>query len=263
MKFKNLHVLPYWDTYYSKNKTVAIKQNAGLFSSYDIYLCDHILKKYISKFKNSTSAHTICEIGSGEGKLLLKFARMFGCVPYGIEYAKEVAVQSKKRGVHAIIGDAFSPKITKKYKNFFDIVFSYGFIEHIIPPEKAIRLHIDLVKPGGYFVIQIPRFKGFNWWRIKFLRPDLIAGHNMTIMEAETLEKLCTYPDVEKIYCENYGTYKLRMPIPVYSFKYYLLQIICLIEYVFNPILRIVFGDKGFETNFFSPAVMFIGRKKT
>ena len=54
--------------------------------------------------------------------------------------------------------------ITQKIKNYFDIVLSYGFIEHILPPEKAIQLHLDLVKKGGYIVIQLPRFKGYNYW---------------------------------------------------------------------------------------------------
>lgn len=262
MNIKNLHVLRYWSKYYTANKTVAIKQNVGLFTSYDIYLCDEILKKYLPNFSNAKKkTHTMCEIGSGEGKLLVKFARMFHCIPYGIEYAKDVAVKSKKLGVHTIIGNAFSSSLTKRYHNFFDIVFSYGFIEHILPPTKAVQLHVDLVKSGGYFVIQIPRFVGFNWWRIKFFRPDLIAGHNMTIMESEILEKLCSNPKIQKIYCGNYGTYKLRIPIGVYTPKYYLLNVICLVEYILNPILRLLFGAKGFETKFFSPAVMFIGKK--
>ena len=114
----------------------------------------------------------ICEIGSGDGKLLVKLAKMFNANPYGIEYSREAAIKSKNLGVTAIIKDVFSPDVLKKYKNYFNIVFSYGFIEHIMPPSKAIKLHVDLTKPGGYVVIQIPRFKGFNRWRINFL--DLI-----------------------------------------------------------------------------------------
>lgn len=262
MNIKNLHILQYWSSYYDVNETVAIKQNSGVFTSYDIYLCDEILKKYLPKFaKTGSATRKMCEIGSGEGKLLVKFARMFGCAPYGIEYARDVAQKSKSRGVHAIIGDAFDKNITKKYRNAFDIVFSYGFIEHILPPSKAVQLHLDLVKPGGYFVIQIPRFKGFNWWRLKFFRPDLIAGHNMNIMEPDIMERLCALPNIQKIYCGMYGTYKLRLPIGVGTPKYYLLRAICLVEYILNPILRLLFGNRGFETSFFSPAVMFIGKK--
>lgn len=262
MNIKNLHILKYWSSYYDVNETVAIKQNAGLFTSYDIYLCDELLKKYLPKYKPSKQpTHTICEIGSGEGKLLVKLARMFACAPYGIEYARDVAIKSRKLGVQTIIGDAFDKKLTQKYRNFFDIVFSYGFVEHIIPPVKAIELHVDLVKPGGYFVIQIPRFKGFNWWRLRFFRPDLIATHNMTIMEPEIMEKLCSLPNVQKIYCGMYGTYKFRLPIGIGTPKYYLLNFICLLEYLLNPILRLLFGSRGYETRFFSPAVMFIGKK--
>ena len=186
---------------------------------------------------------------------------MIGYKPEGIEYSKEAAKIAEKNGVKTIIGDAFDPKLVKRYKNHFDAIFSYGFIEHIIPPEKAIKLHLNLLKPGGYFVIQIPRFKGFNYLRMKFFRPDLIRNHNLDIMNEDILEKLCKVKGVKKIYCGNYGTFKLRIPMDKKGFKYYLLKLICYLDYAVNPILRILFSDKGFESYTFSPSVMFIGQK--
>ena len=263
MAFMNLQKKIYWSRYYSHEKNISEMPKTGFFGSYDIYLCDTIVKQNIPKPKTKNNTNPkICEIGSGDGKLLVKFAKMFNFIPYGIENSRDAALKSQSLGVQTIICDAFSKSIIKKYLNYFDIVFSYGFIEHILPPERAIKLHIDLAKPGGYVIIQIPRFKGFNWWRIKFFRPDLIKAHNMNIMEAKTLNRLCTEQGLKKVFCGNYGTFRIRIPMDKRDYKFYLLKILYLVEYLLNPILYRIFRDKGFETNFFSPAVMFIGRKK-
>ena len=263
MEVKNLHKQQDWENYYSGNIPLQVKLKAGIFTSYDIFLCDSLIVRYLPKYHGSAKNQpVICELGSGNGKLLKKVAKMIGYKPIGIEYSKEAAKIAEKNGVETIVEDIFDPKLIKKYKNHFDAIFSYGFVEHIIPPDKAIKIHLDLLKPGGYFIIQIPRFKGFNLLRLMFFRPDLIKNHNLEIMNANILEKLCTLPNARKIYCGNYGTFKLRLPMNNKSYKYYLLKTICNLDYLLNPLFRLLFGDKGFETNFFSPSVMFIGQKK-
>lgn len=262
MKVKNLYKLQNWEDYYSDERKIHIKPKTGIFNSYDIYLCDSILYRYLPHVTSaSRKKSTICEIGSGDGKLVKKIANMLGYTAYGIEFAKKGAMQGKTIGVDTMIGDAFSPAVLKKYKHYFDVVFSYGFIEHIYPPEKAVKLHLDLAKPGGYVVIQIPRFRGFNYWKVKFFRSELLPLHNLSIMNADVLSKICSSKGMKTIFCANYGTVKLRLPMDKKNFRYYLLKITCLFEYILNPLLRLVYKDKGYETNYFSPAVMFIGQK--
>lgn len=262
MKIKNLHDFKDWENYYTRNIPLQIK-NAGVFTSYDIYLCDYLIANFIPKYKGKTgNKPIICEIGSGDGKLVKKIGKMMGYEPFGIEYSKEAAELSKRNGVKVLYGNAFKESNINKLRNKFDVVFSYGFIEHIIPPEKAIKIHIDMLKPGGYLIVQIPRFKGFNFLRLKIFRPDLIKNHNLDIMNEDVLEKLCSTKEIEKIYCKNYGTFKLRLPMENKNLKYYILKGICLLDYVLNPTFRILFGTRGFETYLFSPAVIFIGRKR-
>lgn len=264
MKSKNLHTQDYWEKYYKDHPPLQVRLKSGIFTSYDIYLCDYLIKKHIPEHKGpSDKRPVICEIGSGDGKLIKKIAGMIGYKPYGIEYSKEAAKLAKKNGVETVVGDAFDKKLINKFRNKFDAVFSYGFIEHTIPPEKAVKMHLDMLRPGGYLIIQIPRFRGFNFLRLKVFRPDLIGNHNIDIMNADVLEKICTSSNnVEKIYCGNYGTFKLRLPMEKKDFKYYLLKSMCSLDYILNPTFRLLFGTAGFETYLFSPAVMFIGRKK-
>lgn len=259
MKVTNKYKRSIWDAYYSGEDKIHIKPKNGFFISYDVYLCDSLVQRYMPRFQNANAK--ICEIGSGDGKLLKKFSLMLGCKPYGVEYSKEAAKWAIK-DVKTIITDAFDESFLKKYKNYFDIVFSYGFIEHIMPSQKAAKIHFRLLKPGGYVIIQIPRFKGFNLLKAKLLRPELIPLHNLNIMNEDVLREVCQSPDIKELYCKNYGTFKLRFPMDKKNLRFYLLKTVCYLEYIINPLLRILFGDRGFETNLFSPAVIFIGRKK-
>lgn len=258
MKTSNKYSQSIWEDYYTGERKIHLKPKTGLFSSYDIYLCDYLIQRYIPRFKNGK----ITEIGSGDGKLLKKVAGMLNLNPIGIEYSKEAAKIAEKNGVKTIVTDAFNKDFLKEYGNHFDVVFSYGFVEHIIPPEDAVRIHLEILKPGGYFFIQIPRFKGFNYWKMKFFRPDLIPLHNFEIMEKNKLEKICMTKNVQKIYSGNYGTLKLRIPIDKKNYKYYILKIITTLDYLLNPLMRLFLQEKGFETWLFSPATIFIGRKK-
>lgn len=263
MDVKNLHKQQDWENYYKSHAPLQVKLKSGIFTSYDVFLCDTLLSHYLPKHHGPKKKQPIiCELGSGDGMLVKKIAGLIEYKPFGIEYSKKAAKISKINGVDAYIADAFDKKVISKFKNHFDVVFSYGFIEHIMPPEKAVKLHIDLTKPGGYFVIQIPRFRGFNFLKLRFFRPDLIKNHNLDIMNEDVLEKLCKTPGVKKIFCGNYGTFKMRIPMDKKNYKYYLLKILCSFDYILNPGFRLLFKHTGYETNFFSPSVMFIGQKK-
>lgn len=247
-----------WNKYYKEEK---INPMVGFFSAYDIFLCDSILSKHLPFNEKNKEEVKICELGSGDGKLLKKIADNFNYTPFGIEFAKGPIEQAKEMGINVIEGDVLDTVILEKYKAHFDVVYSYGFIEHIMPPEKAIEAHLKLLKRGGYFFIQIPRLKGFNYLKFKIFRPDLLPLHNLEIMEQEVLSRLCKKENIQEIFCKNYGTYKLRVPMSKKNFRYIILKIISSLEYILNPLFRLVFKDKGFETRLFSSCVMFIGKK--
>lgn len=260
-KIENKYSLNVWEDYYKNERKIHIKPKRGFFESYDIFLCDSILAKYLPYNDKEKKEIKICEIGCGGGKLIKKIADNFNYDPFGIEYSKEGVRQAKENGVNAILGDAFDEEFINKHKEEFDVVISYGFIEHIIPTQKAIKPHLDILKKGGILILQIPRLKKFNYLKAKIFRPDLLPLHNLPLMEQEVLSSLMKKENVIEFFCKNYGTLKLRIPLAKKDFKWYILKTICLLEYILNPLFRIIFKDKGFETKTFSPAVMFIGKK--
>jgi len=262
MEVKNKYSQNMRDDYYSweKRHHVQIKK-ASFFQSYDIYLCDEILKKHLPK-ATSDQKLKIVELWSGDGKMLKKLWKMFNYDPIGLEYSPEWVKMWLNNWVETKLCDVFDENDIQPYLNSFDVVFSYGFIEHIIPVEKAIIQHLKLLKPGGYLILQIPRIKGFNYRKFKFFRPDLIPLHNLELMEDYILSKHCKgFPELKEIFCKNYGTFKIRVPLLKQWWKYYLGKIIAYLEYITNPLLRFLFGKKWCESRFFSPSIIYIWKK--
>lgn len=72
----------------------------------------------------------------------------------------------------------------------FDAVCSYGLIEHFRGRslDRLLDIHDSYVAPGGYVVIAVPNFTGFQYfWHYLFDRPDL-DNHNLDVMQAATFD---------------------------------------------------------------------------
>ena len=82
MATENKYKLEEWDDYYEREKKLHVKiKKHGIFKSYDIYLCQEILKQYIPY----DPKRKIVEIGSGDGKLLQDIADLVDGGVTGIE----------------------------------------------------------------------------------------------------------------------------------------------------------------------------------
>lgn len=126
--------------------------------------------------------HRVFEVGCAPGKWLIHFKKRFGCQVEGCEISLQgLRVLSKNlahSGVHANIipGDFLTTHFSE---GLYDVVLSLGFIEHFRPPWDVLRKHVDLIKPGGLLILEVPNFRGINRW---FQRRSLLDAHNLDIM---------------------------------------------------------------------------------
>jgi SAM-dependent methyltransferase len=132
------------------------------------------------------------EIGYAPGRILAEVGKRLGFTVNGIDYACDPAVVAqglKNLGIKVgrlEKGDLFSWKSSQK----FDIVASFGFIEHFEDAAAVVDRHFELVKPGGTVVVSMPNFAGgqkaLHWL---FDRENL-DGHNTRIMNLPFLESV-------------------------------------------------------------------------
>jgi SAM-dependent methyltransferase len=103
---------------------------------------------------------SVLEIGACPGSQLLALALSHGYNPVALDYLP---------AVHQLpdLFDRFGVKnlevIEHDFLTFttprrFNVVMSYGFIEHFVQPEEVIRRHWALVADGGFLVLGTPVF---------------------------------------------------------------------------------------------------------
>jgi SAM-dependent methyltransferase len=57
-------------------------------------------------------------------------------------------------------GQFFQCDFRQVPKNRFDVVASFGFVEHFQDYLDVFRFHFEFVKPGGLVLVQFPNFRG-------------------------------------------------------------------------------------------------------
>jgi SAM-dependent methyltransferase len=146
---------------------------------------DVLLPRYVQKPRGAS----VVEVGSAPGRNLVSFHRRFGYSPYGIEYTSSGAEANRelfrRLGLdpEAVIqADLFDEDRLRDYRGRFDIVFSGGLIEHFEDPRAAVQRHVDLLAPSGILIISIPNLQGLNWLLCRVSCPDVLAIHNLSIM---------------------------------------------------------------------------------
>ena len=145
------------------------------------------LRQWIeSRFAGRTG--TCLEIGCFPGRYLAVFGEL-GYELHGIDLTPRVegdlpqwlTSRGYKVGNFAR-GDAFTHQLERQY----DVVCSFGLIEHFGDWQGLIRRHVQLTRPGGLTAISTPNFRG-TVQRVahSLLDRDNLAEHNLDAMRPE------------------------------------------------------------------------------
>jgi len=235
-------------------------------SGYDDYLLwDVILPHHVLKMNGGS----VVEIGSAPGEYVSEFGRRHGCVPHGIEYS-EIGVEVNrqvfsKHGFdpdNVIHADVFSEEFAKRFKEKFDVVLSKGFIEHFEDLKPVIDRHMTLLKPGGYLIVTVPNLRGANNALARMFDETAIPRHNVKIMRRNVYRELFKRADLQERFCDYYGTFSFYLFTSGKSpIRRCALKIGSKMQPLLNLAFRTAFGEKGAETAWFSPFLIYIGRK--
>lgn len=123
----------------------------------------HYLRQYINKnVIPSNASGKAFEIGCYPGRYLT----LFGELEYelnGIDMNPDtVFISEIAESRHFKVGKIAQGDFLKMGENEqFDIVSSFGFVEHFTNIEEIILKHARLVRFGGYLIIETPNFNGW------------------------------------------------------------------------------------------------------
>jgi len=235
-------------------------------STYASYLIDKIILKPNLPSRRDWK---VLEVGSAPGNVLVRFHEEFGYDAYGVEYT-DTGVETNRRlfahcGLdprHVLKTDFFAHDFHKSYRGHFNVVYSCGFIEHFRDAKSVVRRHVNLLKDDGYLLIQIPNFRGVNYWLARFFQPEVIGIHNLDIMDADEFRDLFEGLPLQPLYCGYIGTFALGLQNrKLTSWKRYALSVGLVLSALLGLCLRVTVRTWHPESSWLSPYLLFVGRK--
>jgi len=151
---------------------------------------------------------SVLEIGFAPGKLLSWTASILRTKVSGLDYsstgirtAKELF---KRLGLDGDLRceDVFN---TTFKSGSFDLVCSFGLIEHFDDPREIVLRHVHLAKPGGAILIVVPNYGGVYGRLQYFFDRQNLSLHNLNIMTTEAMASLAPIDAVTEVKAFKYG----------------------------------------------------------
>lgn len=235
--------------------------------SYVEYCLFKVLSECIGEIKKGSS---IIEVGAAPGRNIIKVASMFNLIPYGVDYTtagtKICKLNFARVGfdpTNVYLDDVLSEQFQSEQSEKYDVVLSMGFIEHFANPDDIVKAHMSLLKPGGYLIVSIPNLRGIYWlWTYIFNNPQL-ALHNIDVMRLREFRKLFQHKKMREQWSGYVGTFSFWL----FTFentglvKKIVHQILIIVQLMLNVLFRLLFKERGLETSWFSPNLLYVGKK--
>ena len=148
------------------------------------------------------------ELGCFPGKYLALLGKL-GYELNGVDLTPRVDTDLPTwlRGIGLRVGEFKRADIWEyKQSKQFDLVCSFGLIEHFVEWQQLLRRHMTLVRPGGKLVISVPNFSGFLQRIVHELadKPNLLK-HNLEAMNLIEWRKLLPENEWEIEFCGWFG----------------------------------------------------------
>ncbi len=149
------------------------------------------------------------EVGCAPGRTMAYFHHHFGYRVAGIDYVAEDLCRRTlaEGGVEAyrLYAMDFLEELPAER---FDVVASFGFVEHFTDLETILARHVALVNPGGYVVVGVPNYRGAQNLLRRLLDPAALARHNLAAMEPGTIRRILAGLGAREFpYCGHYRTF--------------------------------------------------------
>lgn len=123
----------------------------------------------------------LIEIGCGTSRWLPYFHRRFGFELSGIDYTESGTNAAKtilsNAGVAGDIrhGDLFNTP--PDWIDYFDVVVSFGLVEHFEDPASVVCACSRYLRPGGRIFTLVPTMRGLYGLAYRLLRPQVYKLH--------------------------------------------------------------------------------------
>ena len=150
------------------------------------------------------------ELGCYPGRFLYLFAKEFGYSVHGVDFMPEAAAIPGWLADLGVAAEVFVEDLfTFQPGRTYDVVASFGFVEHFPRWEEVMDRHLALMAPGGYLVIEFPNFRRGQYYLRRLLKPDFLDGHFLEAMDLDQWRRALESRGLEILYCDYFQTFRI------------------------------------------------------
>lgn len=150
----------------------------------DRHIFDGVLRPLLPRGGN------YLEIGCAPGSTMAYFHRNYGYRVCGIDFVGAALVHDTMRrwdirDYEVIDADFLDYRFPQE--RLFDVVASFGFIEHFADFEGVLLRQAAYVRPSGHLIVEVPNLHGLNHVLYRLFLPQELAVHNLSAMRLGTI----------------------------------------------------------------------------
>ncbi len=142
-----------------------------------------VTMRFIDKYIRNAGYASFFEVGCGSSGWLPYFATTYNLRVSGLDYS-EIGCKLAKENLDMLgipygnifCRDFFQPLPTDGKQ--YDIVFSYGVIEHFEKPENVLNIFSSLLNKNGLMITLVPNLNGITGKMLKYFIKDVYDMHN-------------------------------------------------------------------------------------
>lgn len=168
----------YWDNHWREEE-------------FSIAPSHHPIRQWIETEVTATTKADVFEIGCYPGKFLAVFGRR-GYILNGIDsfFKTNLVMPRWLEDEGYKIGQFYqSDFLNFLSKRQYDIVCSFGFIEHFKNWDEVLIKHIRLAKDGGRIMVDVPNLKSpLYYFLYKIFEPEVLKNHEFSAMDKDAIE---------------------------------------------------------------------------
>jgi len=150
----------------------------------------HPIRRWIESEMPHPAEADVFEVGCYPGKFLAVFGER-GCVLNGIDsFPKTNSLMSKwLSGGRYKIGRFYqSDFLSFTPSRQYDVVCSFGFIEHFKNWKAVLAKHIDLAKDGGCIMVDVPNLGSPLYYLLyKIFEPEILKNHELSALDKNAI----------------------------------------------------------------------------
>jgi 2-polyprenyl-3-methyl-5-hydroxy-6-metoxy-1,4-benzoquinol methylase len=156
---------------------------------------------YRKRFLDFRKTNRLLEIGAAAGGFLV-WCRKDGWDTYGVELSCPSSQFARdQQGLNVTTG----PLLDAKYPdNFFDVVVAWQTLEHIPNPREVVEEVWRILRPGGFWVLSVPRWKGLST-RLLGKKYRYVGRDHLFYFSRENMARMLSNVGFSNVYTRTAG----------------------------------------------------------